>query len=252
MTALFGPAGGLGYHGRALRHRRRWAPFVSALAAWLGEWRPTTDALLLVGPSAGWCLPPVLLARFARLHVLEPDPLARLLLRRRFATLADRFRFHAGDYLEPDPARTRALAADFPGAAILFCNVLGQLPWLHPAAVETPAFSVWKADLGRALAGRPWASFHDRLSGPIAPRLDAAGETAATALDDQDLLRRFYARHTGARVELLDHGTAGLFPDHPRRFIPWEIGPGRFHLIEAVRDAPPLDAARASPLRTRS
>src|SRR5215216_4794788 len=75
--SLFTPSGGLVYHARALRHRSGlWAPFRRAVDEWLAEALPPADELILVGPSAGHCLPLERLARFRRLLVLEPDPVA--------------------------------------------------------------------------------------------------------------------------------------------------------------------------------
>lgn len=239
LAALVNPAGGLRYHWRALRHRRRlWAGFTGPLAGWLAAWEPAPRALVLVGPSAGYCLPEAFLARFAAIHLLEPDPLARWLFARRFPGLGARLASRATDYFRPaagvfpPPA---ALVRDFPDEAILFCNLLGQLHVLHPAAAEGPAFAAWKADLDGVLAGRAWASFHDRLSGPLAPRPADPGEPVAPPYTDAALVRRFYAPGPSEPVELVDHGTADLFPGRARRYFAWEITPGYFHLIEAVR-----------------
>ena len=128
MGALMTPSGGLRYHARALGHRRRlWGDFRRALALWLWQWQPGDRPLLLVGPSAAWCLPDALFRRFPTIDVLEPDPFARLLLGRRLRALGNAPRWHTTDYLDPTAARLPALAADFPEHAILFCNVLGQL-----------------------------------------------------------------------------------------------------------------------------
>jgi hypothetical protein len=239
MGAWDGPAGGIRYHWRALRHRRRlWGGFTAALDDWLDAWRPPARRLLLIGPSAGWCLPARFLERFAHIDVLEPDPLARLLLARRFRALAPRLRQHATDYLGPRQGRfatapLERLASDFPEAAVLFCNLLGQVAYLDPAAAESPSFAPWKAALARVLAGRDWASFHDRLSGPVAPQLAGLSALLPAGITNDELVARFYA--TAAGGELEDHGTADLFPALPRRFLAWQIVPERHHLIEAVR-----------------
>ncbi len=236
VQALLNPAGGLRYHWRALRHRAgRWEPFTAALATWLDGWRPAARELVLVGPSAGYCLPASFLARFAAIDAFEPDPLARLLFARRFPTLA-RVRWHAEDRLTT-PDGPGALVADFPSAAFLFCNVLGQLPWLRDDSVPT----TWKTELARALTGRAWATFHDRLSGTTAPRLAGPSEPVASTVDNEGLAARWYP----AGATLLDHETADLFPGRTRRFLVWEIRPGYFHLIEAIHDGEPPDAAVA-------
>lgn len=64
--ASLSPSGGLTYHLRALRWRRRlWAPFRAQVAAWLAAWQPPCSELLLLGPSAGYTLDPAFLSRFA-------------------------------------------------------------------------------------------------------------------------------------------------------------------------------------------
>lgn len=89
--ASLSPSGGLTYHLRALRWRRRlWTPFRAQVAAWLAAWQPPCSELLLLGPSAGYTLDPAFLSRFAAIHAVEPDPLAHWLLRRRFPGLAAR------------------------------------------------------------------------------------------------------------------------------------------------------------------
>jgi hypothetical protein len=238
--ALTNPAGGLRYHWRALRHRRGcWQPFVVALGDWLAGWRPATDRVVLVGPSAGWCLPEAVLARFESLTGIEPDPLARRLFARRFPNLASHLRWHAADYLVPVDGELRAerlhaLVRDFPSHAFLFCNVLGQLPYLHRAAVEQPSFAVWKHTLAAVFAERPFASFHDRLSGACVARPEALGATLPVPLGSADLAERYLVTGAGA-VEVEDHATGDLFPGRPRTLLAWEITPGWTHLVEAVR-----------------
>lgn len=240
LGALLNAAGGLRYHLRAFRYRERlWGDFARALAHWLEAWAPPTRALLLVGPSAGYCLPGPWLAGFATVDALDPDPVARLLLPRRFPLLRGRVRWHDASYLAPtagglSPTGLEALARDFPAHAILFCNLIGQLPLLHPAAAALPSFATWKRGLERTLADRQWATFHDRLSGPLAPRLAGPGDASATPLADEELIDRFYLGQPSRRVELETHLTGDLFPGYPRRYLSWEIVPGWFHLIEAI------------------
>lgn len=50
---LLDPAGGLGYHWRAMRYRHRlWAPFISRVAGWLHAWQAPTTHLVIVGSSS--------------------------------------------------------------------------------------------------------------------------------------------------------------------------------------------------------
>jgi hypothetical protein len=233
------PAGGAVYHLRALRFRGRlWTPFAGALAGWLADWAPGAGAVLLVGPSAGYCLADGFLARFRDVRVLEPDPYARWLLRRRLLRLGvGRVEACGDDLLVGGPGGLAAWLAREPARAVVFCNVLGQVRFL----MDDEAFARWsrafRQDLVPALAGRPWVSFHDRLSGRLAPDLRRAPESDRL-LGDDELLARFYVRlpETARTYELTDHLTAGLWSAAlPRRYFSWEIAPGRFHLIEGVR-----------------
>ena len=239
------PAGGLVYHLRALRFRRTlWAPFEQALATWLDAWEPGSDSVLLVGPSAGYCLTDRFVARFREVVVLEPDPVARLMLARRLARLrVGRVRMRADDLLvrgllgPGQPGHDLcALLEDDPTRAVLFCNLLGQVRFLLSEEAFEPWAEAFRSRVLPALATRSWRSFHDRVSGVIAPALGAE-ETSACALDDDALIARFYGEPPVSRgtVELVDHLTAALWPPSlARRYFGWEVVPGRFHLIEGL------------------
>jgi hypothetical protein len=128
--SLFTPSGGLVYHLRALRYGATlWRPFREAIGAWLVHHLPPGDELVLVGPSGGHCLPLAHLRRFRHLRVLEPDPLARLVLRPRVRGTHVEFdvRDRVLTPLLAGDAGLEAVLADCPRAAILFCNLLGQL-----------------------------------------------------------------------------------------------------------------------------
>lgn len=209
-------SGGLNYHWRAWRGRARWAPFVATVADWLADWRPTATELVIVGPSAGYSLNAPFLGRFARVWALEPDPLARWLLARRFPAVP--FDFPCLDCLGAvdGPAR---LASRFPGAAVLFANVLGQTR----NAEAVPAFA---AALRQALAGHAWASYHDLLSAPAAPARPIP-HTLPEGGDVATLARELWA---GRPLTVTDHGTAGLLPG-PAHLALWALAPGAWHVV---------------------
>lgn len=232
MAYLLHPSGGLPYHLRALFWRHSlWAPFHAQARRWLTDWRPEAGHLVLIGPSGGYVLTAQFLERFARIDVLEPDPLARWLLRRRFPG----FNFSWGEsaYL-PRPGGFARLAASYPRAAFLFCNLLGQELQGQPADFDRGA---WLAELEPALAGRAWGSWHDLASTRRKPdRAPPPRLAHAMALDE--LLARCW---TGGSLEIVDHATAGLCPAAPRRLAIWHLAPRSHHLIEW------LDAAQPRP-----
>src|SRR5262249_44910225 len=173
-------------------HRNRlWRDFRAELAAWLDGWQPGTDDLLLLGASAGWCLPDGFLDRFARVHAVDLDPLAPLLFRLLHGRRASFER--AALFAGADPPLRR-----HPGRAVLFCNVLGQRRFEQP---DEDAVEAELAGLAARLAGHAWASFHDRLSG-AATDLARPPEpfTCAGRIEPEALAQR-----VGATGEWLDH-----------------------------------------------
>jgi hypothetical protein len=213
---LFDASGGLIYHLRALVHRKgRWAPFHHTVADWLTAWQPQGRELLLVGPSAGYSLPAEWLARFERITALEPDPLARLLLGRRVA--AGKLRFARLDCLAGETG-LKDLAAAYPFAAILFCNVLGQ--------IAAPKGRRWDELLAEHLRGHQWASYHDAVSTLVAPRQLAAQSGVDAELPA--VLAKFWA---GGELPLVDHDTFRLAGPAAHRYALWPISAGRWHLV---------------------
>jgi hypothetical protein len=223
MPDLFHPSGALAYHLRAWRRRNGlWAPFHGVVRRWLTDWRPEAGHLVLVGPSGGYALTRPFLERFARITVLEPDPLARRLLRWRFPGIG--FAWGESEFL-PRTGGFARLAASFPDAAFLFCNLLGQELLGQLADFARAA---WLAELEPALRGRAWASWHDLVSTTRAPDVQPhAPLDHAIPLDE--LLARFWR---GGKLEIIDHETAGLCPRAPRRHAIWHLAPGSYHLIE--------------------
>lgn len=193
---------------------------------------------MLVGPSAGHCLPLEHLARFERLLLLEPDGLARVLIRRR---LGARRVVHRRDDLLVSPLLRGApglddLLRDRPRAAVLFCNLLGQLQF----GLSNDQHDSWREAFQRrilpALSGRRWASFHDRwsLEGPSGERPPAVELQFTQAPSDQELGAALFGA-AGPPLQVLDHGTAGLFPElGPHRYFTWQLTPQVLHVVEAV------------------
>ncbi len=264
-AALLLPSGGLRYHARALRHRAAWTPFRARLARFLvDDWAPPPDRpLLLVGCSAGWCLPLDVVAALGASGVVacDVDPLALWLLSRRLRPLlppSTQLRTHTGDGLGVDAGRhgrrtpgaaLAALLAEHPDASVLFCNVWGQVIFDVPDPI---ARARWKDALPRLLHGRTWASFFDRVSGPVAPDVDDDRERSDRSLPDDALIDRFYAHATTplSSFSLVDHGCEDVFVDLPRLHLAWSISPGAHHLIEAIAvRAPAPDGNGSDPAR---
>jgi len=221
------PSGGMLWHLRALRFRSHWAQFLSHLEGWLDSWQHGCSGLLLLGPSAGWCLPEKFLCGFSRIHAVEFDPVAPLLFGllhgRSLGRSASRLTWQRADLFD----QLERLLELHPDYAVLFSNVLGQhaLHRSEPGRAEADL-----NELSRRLAGRRWASFHDRLSGDWLQSKPLPAPIRLAAAEDAHALAR---RVAGSGV-WYDHLTTHVLPqDCPRLILPWPIRPGRLHWIEA-------------------
>jgi hypothetical protein len=234
-SAVWSPAGGIRYHLRALRHRERsWRPFRAALETWLSEWHPKASKLAIIGPSGGYCLPLAPLSRFERLIVFEPDPIARWVLRRRLGPRSVQFVAH-DVWIEP---LLRGGSLPVPllqdDTALLFTNFIGQLPFLVPPEQWNVWRATWCRQLWPLLARVPWASFHDRVSGSVAPRVSGRVISAQRFSDEQ--VRELYEPSPqGQIIELLDHSSHELLPEgRSYEYFHWPLTANAHHLIEAV------------------
>lgn len=215
-------SGGLGYHWRAWRYRLRlWQPFIAQIGEWQRDWRPPCDTLVLVGPSAGYALDARLLQSFARCVMLEPDPLARRLLRRRFRALD----WHRDDIDVFADGGLATLRRRHPTAAILFCNVIGQ-------ALDAAETARWRDIQCAALHAHHWASWHDVFSSSAAPTRLPSTDDATTAVDAAVVAARAWARQG---CEVVDHGTFGWLPG--ARHALWHLAPDQWHVIGWVTHA---------------
>jgi len=247
VPAWLNDAGGLRYHWRGFRYAESlWAPYRFALAEWLYGWEPPEKRLIVVGPSAGWCIQPFFFERFTHVLLLEPDPVAHALFRRRLARAPlearPELRFEREDHLLAEPSRLLRLLEREDDTAILFSNVLGQLGVLLPGieSKDDARLRAIRAVVHQVVKDRSWASFHDRVSGSIEPSLEQ-GVRTKTRLSDREIVEHFYpaleGEKPGARgsKELLDHLTEGFFPpEREYAYFSWPLMPGAFHLIEAT------------------
>ena len=216
----FDLTGGPVWHARALwRRGHMWKDFRHEIEIWLSQWPVRSHELLLIGPSAGWCLPKNFLRRFSVVHAMDPDPFAAFLFR------LNHPRARLGEWIRKDFFEDGdAFLAQHPQAAVLFCNVLGQRRYVNRqiASVEEEMRSI-----KTRLRGRDWASFHDLLSGAGSAGLPV--KDLRSALDQATLLSSL-----DLSGEWLDHLTGDVLPrTQSRKIIPWQFADGRLHLVEA-------------------
>lgn len=211
----------LAYHMRAARYSQAlWATHLEGVTQFLNGFRPS-PRLILVGPSGGYSLPLEFLASFEIIQVIEPDPVARFVFVRRFWSIREKLNFHAQNlnfeklnFLEPYEPQ---------GAAVLFCNVLGQ--------VRVGDEKQFQRALRAQLQDLKWASFHDRFSAsemawktPIGPQFQVVKTDPTLVLRPQEpTLQEHLASDAIAELE-------------PKRihYWDWQISPKQIHLIEGL------------------
>jgi hypothetical protein len=278
----FGPTGGLAYHYTALRFRNSlWSPFCADVKTWLlNDWLGTAETptfldthaimgshvtrdtqpvmkpgLIVFGPSAGWTIPPQLYNQFKNLIFIEPDPLARCLLRwcfRNHKQISVEF-LSEDKYFQLDNLQN--LLGAYPSYYILFSNVLGQLGLstrneIGHSKYEMIASPLWQNGFLSALEGRQWASYHDVLSGPEQPDLNAARkyleklnfkQMDSTDHADIDALATATYPHGAS---LIDHQTlwlsGAMHSPTPQTLTTWQLVPGQYHLIALVYSNPTI------------
>ncbi len=237
MRFAFSATGGVFYHLIARRrYRTSWAPFRARVRAWLEPWLAQagvvpcvdsvlghTNELIVFGPSAGWTLPLDLFAGFSRVIFVEPDPIARFVLKRRlprrvraeFVSRADLLPWTSKASGEFDRFLSR-----HPQATVLFSNVLGQIPLI--ARHHGPDM---QHEFLQALAGRRWASYHDLYSG------SASGASLTAAREPSAVF---------ASGSVTDHETAWLSESTaaPASLALWPLTDETVHVIEFVSSAP--------------
>jgi hypothetical protein len=241
LPFLLGQTGGLTYHAQAFRYRKTlWRSFIQQVEGWLCEkWLPLLRAnssirkLILFGPSAGWTLCPRFVESFETVICVEPDLVARSIFARRFRGIKNlRFVDRADllPWLSPNEGEFEKFLNAHPDAAILFSNVLGQIPLLRPSlANHRPG--AWadsaraRRIFARALEGRHWASYHDVLSSetPYPPSLHNLVLPASN-----DLTAFAESLFDRCSATVIDHDTNWLGSED---FGHWEIRPGVHHVI---------------------
>jgi hypothetical protein len=150
---------------------------------------------------------------------MDPDPFAAHLFRLKHA------RARLGEWTRGDFfSEGDAFLARHSGAAVLFCNMLGQRRFVNRD------ISSVEREMGlikQRLRGRDWVSFHDFLSGD--GLTDRPAKALKSALEPATVLSSF-----DLSGEWLDHLTGDVLPrTQPRLIIPWQFASGRLHLVEA-------------------
>ncbi len=232
---LFKPqAGGVLYHLKARRYAHSlWRSYRLELETLLLGYLPKPHSTgILIGPSSGYCLTQATLDRFQTLIAIDPDASAKRSFLKTFPNtnchwhLQDAFSFSSrGDF-----EFLTDLDQRYPDNVFLFCNVLGQIPYLHnsPFTQHSVQFQNWQQHLRTFLENKNWISFHDRLSGPTIKK--KWSEHTESPLSNEQVLNSLGWPPQAA----IDHWTQDLFPDGPHAYILWHLSRARTHVIEVT------------------
>lgn len=233
MFSWWNASGGFFYHYLALRYRNDlWRGFHDPLHQWLVSWPQKNPTLVLFGPSGGYALHKKFLDRYSTFVVVEPDPIAQAILKRRFKSV---FSKKEVEWIS-DPtilvdknhstAKLKTWLEENPARDLLFCNVIGQLPLFFPKKDPT-VWANWKTSFSHLMQSQNFASFHDLCSShrmPVNWR-----QYSGMQLNDLSILF-----DSDKKTEVYDHQTQDLFERISRKHFLWRISTRRFHLIEGV------------------
>jgi|GEM_PF-855129 len=232
LRYLFGKSGGLSYHTTALRFRRLWAPFLQHVNDWLNSWPTPQSDLIIFGASAGWTLPSHFLARFERVIVVEPDPAARFLLRRRFPKVQNWICHDQTDllpwFVSTHSNQLKKFLDKYPDAAVLFSNLLGQIPLIWPRELSPEEWGHCNLVFIDALERRNWASYHDLLSASC--KMPMRDFEKIEWLEGENLEQLGARLWSGSQKQIVvaDHGMSWL---KSRELALWHLRPKTYHLI---------------------
>lgn len=246
---LFNPAGGLIYHFRALRHRdKEWWPFRVSIGRWTGKWVPKSSAVVLIGPSAGYCIPGSLLSRFQYIMAFEPDRLARRLFKKNHPTARVEWASRA-DFLQvvrkERGDRTKILRRfGLPeDTAFVFPNFLGQVEFLSRTSDE---------DLKRiaeVVFSGPFLTFHDRLNASWSLKEGAEVFESFGRASAEDLAKAFLKEPLSKSATAIEEHSLEPFIERLKElgvpldrlewtYWPWKFRQDRVQIVEGVAWSP--------------
>lgn len=239
-AAFFNVSGGFRYHVRALfRSSRDWLPFRTSISDEIFRFikEGKFKSVLWIGPSGGYCVDLNVFNSVERIHILEIDPLARLILRIKFFLRRKRNVVISSKNVLCPPsnekmAELKSLASTFD--LILFSNVLGQLPFIEPmfSKGQDDLFQLFLSNLEVTLLDSNVISFHDLFSAEIAPELHWAKSFMGLQRSEIDF-RKIYRNKK--RLEVVDHEMWGFISNAQHRsFYVWPLSKHRYQWIELI------------------
>lgn len=250
-----GPTGGLSYHWIASRNvDSRWRSFRTQVRSWLLEWQAkwpqgsnAITELVIFGPSAGWTLPLADFKTIPKMTFVEPDPIARALLKNRFGKSAPGTPVQIQKdpkilpWFSDDPGSFQRFVDERPNAAFLFSNLLGQIALLQkPSRITSdPAETHLRSaqdEFLNALSGRVWASYHDLYSTNTAAHLKTSELHVSENADVSKSLSQIAIETFPSAQSLTDHETSWLSVGRKTELAIWPLSKSQIHLIGFVKE----------------
>jgi hypothetical protein len=221
-------SGGVFYHLRALRFGKPissalWYSHREGVKKFLASWAPIEKTLVLVGPSGGYSLPIDFLKQFDRIVAFEPDFIARKIFEKRFLMKLEWITS------EVDFNKMESFLELIPkDSAILFCNLLGQIPLRGIRKIRQSFL--------KSLESETWASYHDAMSGENM-QFDAELSQPKKRATLAQMKKMLYPMVNAGTLTVNAHQAPELFEGGSNLvyfYWQWRILPKRAHLIEGV------------------
>lgn len=227
-------SGGVFYHYLGFRYSSNlWRPARDFISEQLKTFLSYQQQnVLLVGPSASYLLDERVLKSIPHLNCVDIDPLAQVLFQRRHTLKCNWIKQNvfSNKAQKLDIGVTEKFLISHSQSTIVFCNILGQLPFLYPKTWKDPlALAKWKQEFLDLLEGRSVFSFHDRLT------LTGEKPTLKTlkhphSLANNDLISKVSTKSS----EIIDHETAGIVNGANNTYCVWSMTPTEHHILECV------------------
>ncbi len=231
FNAIISQSGGLSYHLQSIKRKKQWNPFKNQINSWLMNWPVSESQLVLIAPSAGYSLSYEFLKQFSNVVIIDPDPLAIFLFKKRFSAVSIKSS-HKNYFFNPqgqwETEALKNIQKEYPNSQYLICNFLGQIPFLKKRSqVELKQiYTQLKLQVSKLFINSKWASYHDIFSSKSLKALESlqGNDSAGHALSQ--------------KVEVQDHYTSNIFNDQSglnKSYFVWHIRKNYYHLIEAVK-----------------
>lgn len=251
LKHIIGPTGGLSYHWIASRHANtRWRSFRAQVRQWLTEWQKnwplhgpnSIQELVIFGPSAGWTLPLDDFHGLSKVTFVEPDPLARFLLKKRFGKKPIEILSDSKilPWFSENTEEFKCFVDSRPHAAFLFSNLLGQVTLLLSPEQAASRIRSAQNEFLNALENRIWASYHDLYSTTQSseikvPHLTTKAISSVSSSESTSRISEIALATFPDAKSLTDHETSWLSVNRPTEFAIWPLSRNQTHLIGFVK-----------------